>query len=122
MKTSPYFSEENGGYSEYMDGPIQEIFCHGHLCDNKALSSKVLPSGNIDKGKGSWTNWFSEEGTAKAMCPEDTFVAQIVCGGSHCDNQCLFCVPFASDGLYTFKSTDVYCRLVLRRTKVWIVR
>jgi len=72
-----------------------------------ALQATSLSSNDIDYSKGRWTGWFSEEGSSEIKCPANTFVVQAQCSGSYCDNLCLYCVPFTSNGNYAFTSNVV---------------
>lgn len=96
------FSEENGGYSGRMNGPIRAIKCSGGYCDNKRLvavqhgyKKAVVPSNNPY-----WTSWFSQEGKKdarnKRTCPDDMVVNQIQCKGAYCDKMRLGCGVMAS--------------------------
>mmetsp|Transcript_24055 Transcript_24055/g.35801 ORF Transcript_24055/g.35801 Transcript_24055/m.35801 type:complete len:456 (+) Transcript_24055:389-1756(+) len=97
-----YFSEEDGGLSSFVQGPIEKVFCSGRYCDNMALQAKALPLDDIDYNQGGWTAWFSEEGSGKVSCPSNAFVVRAQCSGRYCDNLRLYCVPFAEDGEYGF--------------------
>lgn len=86
---SPYFSEENGGYSERMRNPVRKIHCNGKYCDNKLLySSSPI---NLDRSNSRWTNWFSEENGGRGLCPDKYTMSQIQCKGKYCDDMRLRC-------------------------------
>jgi len=99
-RTSPLFSEENGGYSMEMPGPIYEIQCYDGNCDNKKLISIASTSQPIiNKNSVYWTNWFSEEKTDwfgnklrhQEDCKDDYVVTRIQCKDGKCDNMRLLC-------------------------------
>jgi len=98
-KTSPEFSEEKGGYSMPMPGPIHEIQCFGGHCDNKKLVSIANSSGKniLRLNNNYWTTWFSEEDSHREDCQDDFVVTQIQCNGGNCDNMRLQCNSLNSD-------------------------
>lgn len=85
------FSEEHGGYSQNVPGPIYAFDCYtGSYCDNKRFAYRVFDNRNLFREAGSWTGWFSEE-QGPMICPNGKAVRQIQCSGSHCDNMRLKC-------------------------------
>lgn len=92
----PYFSEENGGYSNVVSEPVAGLACDGRFCDNKRLISiqpgttKALSTATV------WTRWFSEEGLNYANCPTGTILNRIQCGGRFCDSLRLGCGKVSS--------------------------
>ncbi len=100
-----WFSEEDGGLSPFVEGPIDKVFCSGRFCDNMALqAAKALSLDDISYSRGAWTGWFSEEDSAQANCPTNSFVVRAQCSGRYCDNLRLHCVPFATNSDYAFVS------------------
>jgi len=96
-RTSPSFSEENGGYSMEMPGPINEIQCFGSRCDKKKLISIASTSQPIIRSNNYyWTNWFSEERSHHEDCKDDHVVTRIQCSGGRCDNMRLKCSTLES--------------------------
>ncbi|MFK0570621.1 zinc-dependent metalloprotease family protein [Endozoicomonas sp.] len=64
-----------------------------------------------------YTGWFSEEGSARKMCPDGYFVTEIKCSGRYCDNKNLKCskIPgmFVGDatqssGYFSEEGTNYY--------------
>lgn len=90
---SGWFSEENGG----MPFPVSMAYrfvtgmgCNGDYCDNVKLklinTSRLRFNGQCFQG-----TWFSEESPNSYTCPEGSWVGDVACRGSDCDDLSLFC-------------------------------
>lgn len=94
---SKIFSEEDGGYSGRMSGPVAGIKCFGHYCDNKQLISVQRGGQTAVQFTNYFTNWFSDEGSQNfGACPQNQVLVEIQCRGHYCDEMRLHCAAMAS--------------------------
>lgn len=63
--------------------------CSGRYCDNVSL--RCCTGAGSPSGAPVSTPFFSEEGAANGICPDNRFVTGIRCQGSYCDNMSLSC-------------------------------
>jgi hypothetical protein len=84
-----YTSEENPPLICPYGQGVQGAHCTGSYCDNTSLYCTTT---GRSTGWGSWTPYFSEEGSASGHCQGgDMWMTGISCNGSYCDNISLLC-------------------------------
>lgn len=89
---SRWFSEENGGYSGAVPGPVWSMECRGDYCDDKRLRYAQRSSNLINLSSTFWTGWFSEETVPNSgFCPFNMVLIEIQCRLDYCDEMRLRC-------------------------------
>ncbi|WP_437941110.1 hypothetical protein [Sorangium sp. So ce341] len=63
--------------------------CDGSACEYLRLD--CVPVSGLVLGESSWSDWFSEEGSAYRKCAADEWLTGIACDGGDCDNISLQC-------------------------------
>lgn len=90
---------------------LMDIECNGRYCDNLyPVCARFEPNGVIGgKGRGYWTNWFSEEldnktttrmgSTWPNLYDQNSIATGVECRGSYCDEMRLYMLPIRPDGM-----------------------